>query len=70
VADIEPEKVKALIETDDARLLLVKRQTPRLKPPGEPCLDLDRVLPGMAEHHEIVGVSDQRRGVDPDPTLR
>jgi hypothetical protein len=65
-ADVEPEKIKALIEADDTRLVLAKRQTPRLKPPGEPRLDLQRVLPGVAEHDEIIGVSDHGWGVDPD----
>jgi len=55
-ADIEPEEVKALIEADDARLVLVERQTPGRQPCGEPRLDLERVLPGVAERDKIIGL--------------
>jgi hypothetical protein len=55
-ADVEPEEIEALIEADDARLVLVERQTPRRQPRGEPRLDLDRVLPGVADRDEIIGL--------------
>jgi len=47
-ADVEPQEVKALFEGDDTRLVLVEEETPGLKPPGEPRLDLERLMPGMA----------------------
>ena len=55
-ADVEPEEVKALIEGDDTRLVLVEGQAPRRQPPGQPRLDLERFLPGVAERDEVVGL--------------
>ena len=63
-ADVEPEEVEALFEGDDTRLVLVEGQAPGLKPAGKPCLDLQRLMPGMAQSDEIIGVSNQNRGVN------
>jgi hypothetical protein len=57
-ADVEPQEVKALIEGDGTRLVLVERQTSGRQPAGEPCFDRERLLPGMAESDEVIGVSD------------
>jgi hypothetical protein len=48
-ADVESQEVEALIEADDARLVLVERQTSGYQPAGEPGLDLERLLPGVAQ---------------------
>jgi len=69
-ADVESQEVKALVEADDARLVLVERQTPGRQPGGKLGLGLERVLSGVAVHDEIVGVADRSRGVHPDPTVR
>jgi hypothetical protein len=61
-ADVEPQEVQALREGDDVRLVLVERQTPGRQPGGEPCFDLERLLPGVAESQEVIGVPDQDRG--------
>jgi hypothetical protein len=55
-ADVEPQEVKALIESDDTRLVLVEGQAPRRQPVGEPGFDLERFLPGMAESDEVIGL--------------
>ena len=55
-ADVESEEVEALAEGDDTRLVLVERQTPGRQPVGEPRLDLERLLPGVTEGEEIVGL--------------
>ena len=60
-ADVEPEKVEALIEGDDTRLILVESQASRRQPRGEPCFGLECLLPGVAERNEIIGVPDQHR---------
>ena len=39
-ADGEPQEVEALVEVDDARLVLVEGQPPGRQPLGQPCLDL------------------------------
>jgi hypothetical protein len=57
-----------LLEGDDARLVLVERETSGRQPAGEPSLDLERLLPCVAERDEIVGVSDQDRAALHDPT--
>lgn len=64
-ADVVSQEVEALIEEDDARLVLVERQTPRRQPGGELGLNVERVLPGVAVRDEIVGVADHSRGVHP-----
>ena len=61
-ADGEPQKVETFIEGDDARLVLVEGQTPGRQPSGEPCLDLFRLVPGVTQGDQIVGVPDQNRG--------
>lgn len=61
-ADGEPEKVETVIESDDARLVLVEGQTPGRQPSGEPRFDLLRLVPGVAQGDKIVGVPDQHRG--------
>ena len=66
-ADVESQEVEALVEGDDARLVLVERQAPGRQPVGEPGLDLERLLPGVAEGDEIIGVSDQDRAARRDP---
>jgi hypothetical protein len=43
----------------------VERQTSRRQPRGKPGFDLDRLLPGVAVHHEVVRVSDQDWGAVP-----
>ena len=62
-ADVKSQEVKALVEGDDARLVLVDGQTPGRQPRGEPRLDLKRLLPGVAERDEIIGIPDQHRRV-------
>jgi len=52
-ADVEPQEVKPLVEGDDARVVLVEDETPGRQPVGEPCFDLERLLPGVAESDEI-----------------
>src|SRR5215831_14442002 len=47
-----PGSTRPLVEADDARLVLVERQTPGRQPLGELGLDLERVLPGMTVHDE------------------
>ena len=42
-AGVYPQEVKALVEGDDARLVLVEGQAPGRQPFGEPCLDLKRL---------------------------
>jgi len=66
--DVEPEEVEALIEGDDARLVLVESQTSRRQPLRQPGLDLERFLPGVAERDEIIGVPDNRWGAHRHPT--
>jgi len=67
-ADVESEEVEALVEADDARLVLVEGQTPGRQPAGEPGLDLERLLPGVAQDDEIIGVPDRCRAARHDPT--
>jgi hypothetical protein len=55
-ADVESQEVEAFAEGDDARLVLVEGQTPGRQPVGELGLDLDRLLPGVAEDNEIIGL--------------
>src|SRR5205807_2103169 len=66
--DVESQKVEALIEADDTRLVLVESQASGRQPAGEPRLDLQRLVPGVAQRDEIVGVSDQDRAALRDPT--
>jgi hypothetical protein len=61
-----PDSTRPLSEGDDARLVLVERETSGRQPLGEPGLDLERLLPGMAERDEIIGVPDQDRAAFPD----
>ena len=61
-ADGNPQEVKALVEGDDARLVLVEGQAPGRQPYGEPRLDLLGLVPGVAQGDEVVGVPDQHRG--------
>jgi hypothetical protein len=62
-ADVPAEEIEPLGEVDDARLVLVQGQSPLGQPPGEPCLDLLGLLPGVAAGGEVVSVPDQGRGV-------
>ena len=62
-ADVEPQEVEAFVEGDDARLVLVEGQTPGRQPAGQPRLDLFGLLPGVTQGDQVVGVSDQHRGV-------
>ena len=55
-ADVESQEVKAFREGDDARLVLVERQTPGRQPGDESCFDLERLLPGVAESDEVIGL--------------
>ena len=55
-ADVEPQEVESFGEGDDARLVLVEGQAPGRQPAGEPGLDFERLLPGVAEHDEVVGL--------------
>jgi hypothetical protein len=55
-ADGNPQEVKALVEGDDARLVLVEGQAPGRQPRGEPRLDLLGFLPGMAAGDQVVGL--------------
>jgi hypothetical protein len=55
-ADVESQEVEALVEGDDARLVLVEGKTPGRQPAGEPGLDLERLLPGVAADDEIIGL--------------
>ena len=48
-ADAEPEEVKAVVEVDDARLVLVEGQAPGCEPLREAVLDLLRLL-GAGAH--------------------
>ena len=59
--DGKPEEVAALVEADDARLVLVEGQPSRLQPDGQPRLDLVGLLTGVTQSQKIVGVSDQDR---------
>ena len=43
--DVEPQEVKALLEGDDTRLVLVEGKTPGRQPSGESGLDLECLLP-------------------------
>ena len=45
------------------RLVLVERQPPGRQPRREPRLDLLGLLPGVAQSDQVVGISDQHRGV-------
>src|ERR1019366_1666720 len=60
-ADGEPQKVEALVEGDDARLVLVEGQTPGRQPLSEPRLDLFRFVPGVAQSDQIIGIPNQNR---------
>ena len=44
-ADVESQEVKAFFEGDDARLVLVEGKASGRQPVGEPCLDLERLVP-------------------------
>ena len=55
-ADGETQEVEALLEGDDARLVLVEGQSPGRQPCGEPRLDLFGLLPGVAQGDEVIGV--------------
>jgi hypothetical protein len=55
-ADVEPEEIKAFIEGDDARLVLVEGQAPGRQPCGKFRLDLLGLLPGVAEGDQVVGL--------------
>ena len=59
---VNPEEVEAVIEGDDARLVLVEGQTPGRQPLGQPCLDLFGLVPGVTQGDQIVGIPDQNRG--------
>ena len=48
-ADIAPQEIETFFEGDDPRLVLIEGKTPGRQPAGEPGLDLERLLPGMAE---------------------
>jgi hypothetical protein len=67
--DVESQEVEALIEGDDARLVLVEDQASGRQPCREPRLDLLGLVPGVAEGDEIVGVSDQHGGARPRPSI-
>ena len=60
-ADVEPEEIEALVEVDDARLVLVEGQPPGRQPLGQACLDLFGLLPAGAQGDKVVGVADQYR---------
>jgi len=61
-ADVEPQEIEPLGQVHDPGLVLVDGKTPGLQPLGQPRLDLFGLLPGLAAHREIVGVSHQHRG--------
>ena len=54
--DGEPEEVAALIEADDARLVLVEGQPSRLQPDSQPRLDLVGLLTGVTQSQQNVGL--------------
>ena len=57
------QEVEPLGEVHDPRLALVEGQPPGCQPLGEPRFDLLCLLLAVAEHRDVVGVSDQDRGV-------
>ena len=63
-----PGPTRPLAEGDDARLVLVEGKTPGRQPAGEPGLDLECLLPGVAEDDEVVGVPDRCRAALRDPS--
>ena len=63
-ADGETQEVEALLEGDDARLVLVEGQSPGRQPCGELRLDLFGLLPGVAQDDEV-----SRRGESHPPPL-
>ena len=62
-ADVVTQEVKALIESDNPCLVLVESQSPGLKPPGKPRLDLKRLGLCVTQGDEVIGVPDQDRRV-------
>jgi len=60
-ADGEPQKVKAVVEVDDTRLVLVEDQPSGRQPFSEPGLDLLGLFLTAAQGDQIVGVPDQNR---------
>jgi hypothetical protein len=59
-ADGESQEVESVVEVDDPRLVLIEGKTSGRQPKSKLRLDLFGFLPGMAEHHHVIGVSDQR----------
>ena len=55
-ADGNPQEVKALVEGDDTRLVLVEGQAPGRQPCGKPRLDLLGLVPGVAQGDQVIGL--------------
>ena len=64
-AEIESEEIEPLRKGDDPGLGFIERQPSRLQPPGQPRLDLFGLLPGVAAHDQVIGISSERRAAAP-----
>jgi hypothetical protein len=60
-SDVESQEVLPIVEVHDAGLGLVEAQPPSCQPPGQPRLDLLRLLTRVAQGEQVVGVSDHHR---------
>src|SRR5262249_18717798 len=58
-ADGESQEVEALVEGDDARLVLIESQSPGRQPLRQAYFDLFGLLLGSAQGDQIVGIADQ-----------
>src|SRR6185437_15558501 len=63
--EIKSEKIETLRKGDDPGLGFIKRQPPRLQPPGQPRLDLLGLLPGVTAHDQVISISSERRTAAP-----
>src|ERR1035437_10572049 len=66
-ADLVAQEVEPLRKVDDAGLGFIECQPSPLQPPGQPRLDLFGLLPGVAAHDQVIGISRERRASDLHP---
>jgi hypothetical protein len=62
------QKVEAVIEVHDSRLVLVEGQPPGRQPLCQACLDLLGLFLGAAQGDQIVGIPDHDGGIPPQLT--
>ena len=64
-AEIKSEEIEPLRKVNDPGFGFIECQPSRLQPPGQPCLDLLGLLPGVAAHDQVIGIPGERRAAVP-----